>query len=43
MAQITADGTPWVDSDGTDEWTWQEASALAEVLERQGYSVEVTR
>lgn len=41
MFQIIADGTPWEDSDGRTEWTAFEAGALAEVVESQGYEINV--
>lgn len=39
--QVLADGQPWIDADGLDEWDSHEVWALAESLERRGYLVEV--
>jgi hypothetical protein len=41
MYQIIADGQYWIDSQGVMEWSRPEADALAELLERQGYTVSV--
>lgn len=38
MFQITADGQAWVDADGRDSWIQGEALALANLLERNGYT-----
>jgi hypothetical protein len=39
--QILADGIPWIDSDGLDEWPEFETESLAAVLDELGYDVEV--
>lgn len=41
MYLVVADGLPWIDSEGADQWPGAEADALAEVLERNGYDVAV--
>jgi len=40
MYQVIADGIPWEDADGNTEWPYEEAVALAEVVESQGYIVQ---
>jgi len=39
--QIIADGQAWTDADGNDCWPAFETEALAEVIESQGYDIEV--
>jgi hypothetical protein len=41
MFEVIADGTAWIDPDGACSWPEGDALALAELLERQGYTVEV--
>jgi hypothetical protein len=38
MFQIMVDGIAWIDSDGNDQWTRRDASALADLIENQGYT-----
>ena len=38
MYEVVVDGIPWTDADGNEEWTLFEANALAEKIERQGYT-----
>lgn len=40
--QVIADGIPWEDADGRTSWERGEAIALAEKVENQKYTVEVT-
>lgn len=42
LYQVIVDGTPWIDSDGKDAWAVREAYAIADMLERDGYAVEMT-
>jgi len=41
MFQIIADGAYWEDADGQDTWTAFEIDALAELVESQGYDIEI--
>jgi hypothetical protein len=41
MYQVIADGIPWVDADGKDEWEWDEAVMLAAMLEGVDYAVAI--
>jgi len=41
MYQLIADGIPWIDGDGNDQWSCAEASALADMLENMGYTVKM--
>ena len=38
---IIADGIGWTDADGAEQWPEPEALALAELVESQGYEVEL--
>lgn len=41
MYGIDADGIRWVDSDGNRSWPRREAVTLADMLEQNGYEVDM--
>jgi hypothetical protein len=41
MFAIIADGIAWTDADGCESWSAFEVDALADSLERIGYTVQV--
>jgi predicted peroxiredoxin len=41
MWSVMADGQPWVDPEGQDNWRLAEAVTLADMLKSMGYEVEI--